>query len=83
MFDFFMAQSSQRFEPPQNTGRFTIVKLSAGHARLRERALVRHSSEIINPIPHASRDEFMAEIDELIVELEQAHFRIASGVPQR
>ncbi|WP_229676438.1 hypothetical protein, partial [Polaromonas eurypsychrophila] len=22
-FDFFMAQSSQRFEPPQNTGRFS------------------------------------------------------------
>ncbi|WP_460885616.1 hypothetical protein, partial [Polaromonas eurypsychrophila] len=23
-FDFFMAQSSQRFEPPQNTGRFSF-----------------------------------------------------------
>jgi len=23
LFDFFMAQSSQRFEPPQNTGRFS------------------------------------------------------------
>jgi len=22
LFDFFMAQSSQRFKPPQNTGRF-------------------------------------------------------------
>ena len=25
LFDFFMAQSSQRFEPPQNTGRFSFV----------------------------------------------------------
>jgi hypothetical protein len=23
LFDFFMAQSSQSFEPPQNTGRFS------------------------------------------------------------
>jgi hypothetical protein len=48
-----------------------------------EQELVRHSSEIINRIPHASREEFMAEVDELIVELEQAHFRIAGGVPTR
>lgn len=46
-----------------------------------EQELVRHSSEIFNHAPHASREEFMAEVDELIVELEQAHFRIASGVP--
>ena len=26
LFDFFMAQSSQRFEPPQNTGRFKLWK---------------------------------------------------------
>jgi hypothetical protein len=46
-----------------------------------EQELVRHSSEIINHVPHASREEFMAEVDELIVELEQAHFRIAGGIP--
>jgi hypothetical protein len=27
LFDFFMAQSSQRFEPPQNTGRFILLEL--------------------------------------------------------
>jgi hypothetical protein len=39
------------------------------------------AAEIINHAPHVSREEFMAEVDELIVELEQAHFRIAGGVP--
>ena len=29
LFDFFMAQSSQRFEPPQNTGRFRLQIASA------------------------------------------------------
>jgi len=28
LFDFFMAQSSQRFEPPQNTGRFIPVSFA-------------------------------------------------------
>jgi hypothetical protein len=27
LFDLFMTQSSQRFEPPQNTGRFTSLPL--------------------------------------------------------
>ena len=45
-----------------------------------EQKLAKHSSEIITHIPHASREEFMAEVDELIVELEEAHFRIAGGV---
>ena len=26
LFDLFMAQSSQRFEPPQNTGRFIVLE---------------------------------------------------------
>jgi hypothetical protein len=48
-----------------------------------ERELAKHSSEIINHIPHASREEFMAEVDELIVELEQVHFCVVSGVSIR
>lgn len=42
-----------------------------------EQELARHSSEIINSIPHANREEFLAAIDGLIVELKQAHFRVA------
>jgi hypothetical protein len=34
LFDFFMAQSSQRFEPPQNTGQFNIYEISASGERL-------------------------------------------------
>jgi len=39
----------------------------AGYQRLAE-----HSSELITHAPHASREEFLAEVDELIVELENA-----------
>jgi hypothetical protein len=45
-----------------------------------EQELAIHSSEIVNNIPHASREEFMAEVDRLIVALEQAHFRVAGCV---
>lgn len=44
-----------------------------------EQELAKHSSELINNIPFASRDEFMAEVDALIVELEQAHLRVAGS----
>jgi hypothetical protein len=40
-----------------------------------EHELANHSSEAFNHIPHANREEFMAEVDELIVELEHAQFR--------
>jgi hypothetical protein len=46
-----------------------------------EQELAKHSSKIVNRISHSSRNEFMAEVDELIVELEKAHFRIAGGGP--
>ncbi|WP_157979497.1 hypothetical protein [Rhodoferax ferrireducens] len=46
-----------------------------------EQELAKHSVEIINNIPHASREQFMAQVDELIVELEQAHFRVTGRVP--
>jgi len=39
----------------------------AGYERLAE-----HSSELITHAPHASREEFLAEVDDLIVELETA-----------
>lgn len=44
-----------------------------------EKALAAHSSELITHTPHASREEFMAQVDELIVELEQARSRVASA----
>jgi hypothetical protein len=44
-----------------------------------EDELARHSSELINNIPLSSRDEFMAEVDALIVELEQAYRRVAGS----
>ena len=34
--------------------------------------LAEHSSELITHAPHASRAEFLAQVDELIVELESA-----------
>jgi hypothetical protein len=34
--------------------------------------LAAHSSELITRTPHASREEFLAQVDELIVELEKA-----------
>ena len=51
LFDFFMAQSSQRFEPPQNTGRFKTLLPSLGVsqqnlaycASLAKNILIRHT----------------------------------------
>jgi hypothetical protein len=45
-----------------------------------EHELAEQSSKIISNIPHASREEFMVEVDKLIFELEQAHFRVAGRV---
>jgi hypothetical protein len=39
----------------------------AGHQRLAE-----HASELVTHAPHASREEFLAEVDDLIVELERS-----------
>jgi hypothetical protein len=44
-----------------------------------EQELAKHSSELVNNIPLVSREEFMAEVDALIVELEQAHLRVAGS----
>ena len=41
--------------------------------------LARHSSALVNNFPHASRDDFLAAVDELIAELEQVHGSIASA----
>ena len=35
--------------------------------------LAEHSSELITHAPHASREQFLAHVDQLIVELETAH----------
>jgi hypothetical protein len=34
--------------------------------------LAEHSSELITRVPHANREEFLAHVDQLIVELETA-----------
>jgi hypothetical protein len=44
-----------------------------------ERELAQQSSELFNHFPHASREAFMGEVDELIVELKQTHLRIAGA----
>ena len=38
--------------------------------------LAKHSSALITNGPHASRDDFMADVDDLITELEQAGVRV-------
>ena len=40
--------------------------------------LARHSSALVNNFPHASRDDFLAAVDELIAELELVHGSVAS-----
>ena len=45
-----------------------------------EQALAEHSSELIAHSPHASREQFLAEVDQLIIELEQARPRVL-GAP--
>lgn len=42
-----------------------------------EQELATHSFELVSKSPHPSRETFMAEVDELIVELEQARERVA------
>jgi hypothetical protein len=43
-----------------------------------EQALAEHATELITQSPLASRAAFMAQVDELITELEQAHARMAN-----
>jgi hypothetical protein len=46
-----------------------------------EQELAAHSSELITHTPHASREQFLAEVDELIVELERVQSRVTSPAP--
>lgn len=41
--------------------------------------LARHSSALSNNFPYASRDKFLAAMDELIVELEQVHASLVTS----
>lgn len=41
-----------------------------------EQDLAERSTELITRSPHASREQFMAQMDELIRQLEQAHTRL-------
>ncbi|OOG82590.1 hypothetical protein B0E41_15215 [Hydrogenophaga sp. A37] len=43
-----------------------------------ENGLADRSTELITRNPHASRDQFMEQIDVLINELEEAHTRVVS-----
>jgi hypothetical protein len=44
-----------------------------------EQELAKHSSELMTSAPQANREAFMAQIDELIAELEQARARLADA----
>jgi len=44
-----------------------------------EQALAEHSSDLVTHSPHASLEQFLAEVDELIFEMEQVQSR-ASGL---
>jgi hypothetical protein len=48
-----------------------------------EEALAEHSSELITHTPHASREAFLAEVDELIFELEEARARALAAAATR
>jgi hypothetical protein len=47
-----------------------------------EAALAEQSSALMTHTPHASREAFLAEIDELISELEQARLRVTAREAQ-
>jgi hypothetical protein len=40
-----------------------------------QQRLAQHSAELITHCPHSSREEFLAQVDELIIELEEARPR--------
>jgi hypothetical protein len=44
-----------------------------------EQGLAEHSADLIAHSPHPSRAQFLAQVDDLIVELEQAHTRVAGS----
>jgi hypothetical protein len=45
-----------------------------------EQRLAARSSALITQSPHPDRARFLAEVDELIAELERAHARFSSGI---
>jgi hypothetical protein len=49
----------------------------AGEAELAE-----HSAQLITHVPHANRERFLAEVDQLIAELEHARSRIGEAALQ-
>lgn len=46
-----------------------------------EQALAERSSDLVTHSPHATREEFLAEVDDLIVELEQVRSRVLAPAP--
>jgi hypothetical protein len=47
-----------------------------------EQALAEQSSQLITSAPHASRERFLAEVDQLIAELEHVRSRIGEAALQ-
>jgi hypothetical protein len=47
-----------------------------------EQELAEHSAQLITHVPHASREQFLAEVDALIVELERVRSRIGEPALQ-
>jgi hypothetical protein len=47
-----------------------------------EQTVAEHSSDLISQSPLPSRDAFLAEVDKLIVELEQVRSRAESPAPE-
>lgn len=48
-----------------------------------EMELAMHSSDLINSSPYASRDEFLAAVDGIIIELMHARARFVHSAPAR
>jgi len=46
-----------------------------------EQALAERSSDLVTHSPYATREEFLAEVDDLIVELEQVRSRVLAPPP--
>jgi hypothetical protein len=67
-------------------GRLALVAYCEVRRWAREaeaKELARHSSALVNNFPHASREDFLAAVDQLIAELEQARCCIASAANGR
>ena len=66
-------------------GRLALLAYCEGRRWARmagEQELAEHSSHLITHVPHASREQFLAEVDALIDELEHVRSRIGEAALQ-